>query len=105
MTYDVLFDPAAAVELEQAEIEGETFAVGLGLTFRDAVASILERASENPALYPVVDDAHGQEIRKAAMVTYPFNVLYYVEGSDLVVVALSHTSMRPGYWKSRVPSP
>ena len=34
--------------------------------------------------------------------TYPFGVYYRYEAGWILVVAVSHTSKKPGYWKKRV---
>lgn len=32
---------------------------------------------------------------------FPFTLPYQILGNEIVVLALAHTSKRPGYWSSR----
>jgi hypothetical protein len=32
---------------------------------------------------------------------FPFTVAYQIKGNEIVILALAHTSRRPGYWSRR----
>jgi plasmid stabilization system protein ParE len=36
--------------------------------------------------------------------TYPYSIVYFVEGDIVNVVAIAHERRRPGYWRKRVRS-
>jgi len=57
-----------------------------------------EAISENPERYPLCDDRH----RFCRLKRFPFHVLYRKVAQDqLLIVAVAHTSRRPGYWRQR----
>ena len=69
-------------------------AEGFEATFEQALESI----AAHPERYPLCDDRH----RFFLLKRYPFQVIYRraSEGRWLVL-ALAHTSRRPGYWRHR----
>lgn len=69
-------------------------AAGFEATFEQALESIVA----HPERYPLCDDRH----RFFLLKRYPFQVIYRraSEGRWLVL-ALAHTSRRPGYWRHR----
>jgi hypothetical protein len=42
-----------------------------------------------------------QQTRRLLMTRFPYQVVYRVRPSEIVVVALAHLKRRPGYWKHR----
>jgi len=58
----------------------------------------LEAIAANPDRYPSCDDRHRYYLLKR----YPFQVICRRAPEDrLLIVAVAHTSRRPGYWLSR----
>ncbi len=58
----------------------------------------LEAIAENPDRYPTCDARHCFYLMKR----YPFQVIYrQANEDDLLIVAVAHTSRRPGYWSKR----
>jgi hypothetical protein len=41
-------------------------------------------------------------IRRAVVKRHPYLVVYAVLPDQLVIIAIAHTSKRPGYWRQRV---
>ena len=69
-------------------------AEGFEAEFRRALESI----SAHPDRYPLCDDRH----RFYLLRRYPFQVIYReVAGDRWLIVAVAHTSRRPGYWLDR----
>ena len=66
--------------------------------FEAEFARSLEAIAANPDRYPFCDDRHRFYLLKR----YPFQVIYR-EAPDgrLLIVAVAHTSRRPGYWSDR----
>jgi plasmid stabilization system protein ParE len=61
-------------------------------------ARALEAIAANPDTYPRCDDRH----RFYLMKRYPFRLIYRQEPDGrILVVAVAHTSRRPGYWLER----
>ncbi len=42
------------------------------------------------------------EIRVARLITFPYSIYFRVKTEEIVVVAVSHDSRRPGYWRDRL---
>jgi plasmid stabilization system protein ParE len=61
--------------------------------FDEAVAAIRSR----PTLYPMADDRH----RFVLLRRYPFSLVYRLDVDTVTVIAVAHTSRRPGYWSDR----
>ena len=71
---------------------------GVAASFADAVRSAFSSIGENPRRYPLLDDRH----RSLLLGHYPFRIVYRSSGAaNCLVVAIAHTSRRPGYWRAR----
>ncbi len=90
--------------LEQALIDAEaaarwyaarspTAAIRFSAELDDAEAAILER----PEAWPRAD----QGTRRYLLRRFPFSVVYRIERSRILIVAVAHGRRRPGYWKNR----
>ena len=44
-----------------------------------------------------------RDIRRCLTKTFPFSVIYSVQGDTIFIIAVAHGSREPGYWKHRVP--
>jgi plasmid stabilization system protein ParE len=90
--------------LEQALVEAEaaalwylerspTAAVRFSIELDEAEAAILER----PEAWPTGE--HGT--RRYLLHRFPFAVIYRIEESRIVIVAVAHARRRPRYWTDR----
>jgi plasmid stabilization system protein ParE len=72
--------------------------------FRAAWEVCLELLAEAPERWPVyrVHRKSGWAIRRYVMPRFPFVVRYFVAGETAVVVAVVHTSRRPGFGLKRL---
>lgn len=61
----------------------------------DIAATAIERA---PSTWPVYD--HGA--RRFLLRRFPYRVVYRIESTRIVIVAVAHAHRRPGYWKQRL---
>jgi|GEM_PF-277463 len=67
-------------------------AVGFEAEFENALKAI----AAHPERYPLCDDRH----RFFLLKRYPFQIIYRsISGHQLLIVAVAHTSRRPGYWR------
>jgi len=69
----------------------------LGLDFVARVGVVLQGISAMPELHPVVY----QDVRKAVVVRFPYIVLYQIEPTEVLVIAVFHTARDPKVWQSR----
>jgi plasmid stabilization system protein ParE len=66
--------------------------------FEGAFQQALESIASHPERYPLCDDRH----RFFLLKRYPFQIIYRRASEDRwLVVAVAHTSRRPGYWRYR----
>ena len=76
----------------------EREAAGLGGEFIEEYERALEMIASNPHLGPHFEG----ESRRKLMRRFPFQIVYEVHPEEVVVVAVAHLRMRPGYWRRRL---
>lgn len=70
----------------------------LAQSFRDAINDAADRIVRDPASLPALDQVH----RYVATRRFPYLVIFRIPDEwRVIVVAVAHTSRRPGYWKHR----
>lgn len=72
---------------------------GLGGEFFDEVGAILTLIEANPEIGMTIS-ADGQT-RRALVGRFPYQVVYRLKSTEIVIVAIAHLKRRPGYWKNR----
>jgi plasmid stabilization system protein ParE len=98
---------ALALEyLEEALLEAEAAArwyaersPSAALAFSDEIDIAEEAIVQSPEAWP----AHDHGTRRYLLRRFPYSVVYRVESTRVLLVAVAHAKRRPGYWKSRVP--
>jgi plasmid stabilization system protein ParE len=68
--------------------------------FSDALAVAIWQIQEAPYRWP----PHHHGTRRILLRRYPFGVIYRVDDARIVIIAVAHTSRRPGYWRERLDS-
>ena len=72
--------------------------LGLGLDFIQAVDDTLAHIGLNPRGYEVI---HG-EVRRAVLRRFPYCVYFVLADTEVVVLAVLHTSRHPIQWPNRI---
>ncbi len=72
---------------------------GLGGEFFDEVGAIVTLIEANPEVGTIIS-ADGQT-RRALVGRFPYQVVYRLKPTEIVIVAIAHLKRRPGYWKNR----
>ena len=90
--------PAASAELVDAAQFYEGKRAGLGHAFLDSVDKALAMLEEAPLLGP----SNEQGARRWLVHRFPYVILYRIESARLHVLAIAHTSRKPGYWNDRL---
>jgi plasmid stabilization system protein ParE len=70
---------------------------GLGEEFLRKVELALQDIAANPERWPVA----GSEVRRRLIHRFPYAVLYRVDATEVVVLAIAHLRRRPEYWVQR----
>jgi len=96
------FHPSASAELLAAV---EWYAA------RDAIvamafAQVIETAVREIAAVPLAwaPGAGRADLRRRVLRRYPYSIVYLIDETAIVVVAVAHHKRRPGYWLRRVVS-
>ena len=92
------FHPEALFELESAAYFYADCQSGLELRFIDAVHSAIRRACDAPERWRLFEG----DIRRILVHVFPYAVLYSIEKDFLYIIAVMHSSRKPGYWRNRV---
>lgn len=97
MTYRVVVEPQARLELAEASDWYDAHNPGLGdellLAFDTALASI----TANPFRYQVI---YGNA-RRIRLGKFPYRLFYAVTNDEIVVFSCFHSSRNPSRWKAR----
>jgi toxin ParE1/3/4 len=92
------FHPEAEFEVIEAAAHYEREVPGLGIRFGDEVERVIDLLIKNPKLgAPIQED-----IRHFVLRQFPFSVIYAEVGDILYVLAIAHSSRKPGYWSERI---
>jgi hypothetical protein len=94
-------EPASA-ELAEAVRWYETRRVGLGGEFFDAVTATLMLVESSPEIGSTIS-TDGQT-RRVLVARFPYQVVYRLRPTEIVIVAVAHVKRRPGYWRIERPS-
>ncbi len=97
MSHPVQFDPDARREFLDAMDWYDQEQPSLGLEFFNEVDSTLKKISSNPDVFsPFLFST-----RRCLLHRFPYSIIYRKVDSAIWVMAVAHTSRRPGYWKDR----
>ncbi|MEQ1574373.1 MAG: type II toxin-antitoxin system RelE/ParE family toxin [Vicinamibacterales bacterium] len=66
--------------------------------FADEIDRAIAAIEQNPEAWPPYE----QDTRRYLLRRYPFSVVYRLEATRILIVAVAHGHRRPGYWKSRL---
>jgi len=72
---------------------------GLGGEFFDAVAATVSLIEVNPEIGTTIS-TDGQT-RRVLVARFPYQVVYRLRPTEIVIAAIAHLKRRPGYWESR----
>jgi len=75
----------------------EEQAPGLGKEFLQKLESAFDDIAANPERWAVIR----HEVRRRLIHRFPYAVLYRVEPTEVVVLAVAHLRRRPEYWIER----
>lgn len=93
----VRFLAEADAEFRETARYYEDKAPGLGIAFIAEVHRVAAIVASQSSIGSPVDD----ELRKFVLRRFPYNVIYAVEGDEVVITAVAHHKRRPFYWGRR----
>lgn len=77
---------------------------GMGAEFIAAVEDAYSRIESDPNTLPSAENpwpTRGRDIRRCPVDGFPYQVIYEIQHTGVVVLAIAHGSRRPGYWSRR----
>ncbi len=89
---------AAKLDIQEARDWYRAISPALETRFADAVANTLTIALDHPRAFPVV---HHNDIRRAVVSGFPYQVFYRLRNGDVIVIAVTHSSRHPRSWQRR----
>jgi plasmid stabilization system protein ParE len=100
----VRVSPAAADDARQAALYLRASRVRSAAEFTAAFRRAVADIRANPRTYPVVEDPiPGVEIREYLIAKFHYRVIFTLDGNEAAIVAVFHSSRRPGAWHHRLP--
>jgi len=92
------FLPEADEEFREAARYYENEAPGVGLAFIAEVHRAISLVISHPRSAKRVRGS----IRKKMLSHFPYSLLYSIESSLILIVAVAHHKRRPTYWRNRL---
>ena len=99
MTRRIRISEPASDEFREAVGWYEARRSGLGSEFFDAVAATVSLIETNPEI-GTTTSTDGQT-RRALVARFPYQVVYRLRPTEIVIAAIAHLKRRPGYWRNR----
>ena len=88
----------AEEEMTEAAVFYESRSARLGSEFLDDVQRAINRVSDYPYYGELID----LRFRRTLLHQFPFSLIYAVDETGIVIVAVAHHGRAPGYWRSRL---
>jgi plasmid stabilization system protein ParE len=99
MTYDLVFLPEAALDIQSNYFWYETKQKGLGDQLVNEIERTIDRTREHPLRQPVLL----ADVRRARVNRFHFVVYYLVDEHKVVIIAVGHQRRDRSFWLSRIP--
>ncbi len=89
----------AVAEIDHEVDYYESRQPGLGTGLEDEIDAVFELIRRFPQAAPQWKSRADRRV--AVLDRFPFTLPYQIAAHEIVVLALAHTSRRPGYWSRR----
>ena len=99
MAYELIIEPEAELDLEQAVNWYNKQRPGLGREFLERVEEVFDRIREMPEIHSVIH----RTARLALAKRFPYVICYISDGNTVYVMAVFHGHRDPNMWQDRLP--
>jgi plasmid stabilization system protein ParE len=89
--------PAAQSELDDAFLWYEEQSIGLGYDFLDEFDQSVRLLVVFPELFEQIEEG----VRRCLINRFPYGIIYGIDGTLIVIVAIAHLKRKPRYWIER----
>lgn len=94
---EVSFLPGARADYEESLAWYGARSARAAAGFQEAVANGVQRIADHPESYATIDNRH----RRCLLKRYPYSLIYRIEESGVLVVAVAHSRRSSRYWRRR----
>jgi toxin ParE1/3/4 len=94
VSFSVLIEPQAALDIETAFAWYETKNVGLGSIFLKTIAAATERLERNADQFKLERAIY----RRIHLTKFPYALHYTIQGTQVLVLACLHARQDPALW-------
>ena len=98
MAFNILISQEAQWDIEDSYAFYEAVQPGLGKRFEEDLDNSLQLIATNPKSFQL---KYKRIVRIVFTKSFPFGIHYIVDGKDIKVIAVFHTSRSPKNWDSR----
>lgn len=95
--YNLIIQPEAEADLDEAYDYLEAQKAGLGFEFLASLTDVTTLIEEAPEIYPEI---YGDK-RRAILKKFKYNIIYKIKGMDIYILAIMHSSRDPRRWQGR----
>jgi len=95
----ITYHPEARAEADEAAAYYHGLEPQAARDFLDALAFVIAEVHCAPERWPFET---GTQVRRLHLTRFPFTVFYRDDLHEVYILAVAHTSRRPGYWKKRM---
>lgn len=98
MVYKIIYTPLALIDTDEAAGWYDHEMPGLGKRFLLDLEATINIINNNPFTFSLLDT----NIRRAGLKKFPFVVLYFIDGTEVHVLAVVSTKRSKRYIKRRI---
>lgn len=98
MSRPLRFLPEAREEYDDAVDWYAAIRTELGEDFITQVRQTLTQIAARPRMFPIIY----RDARKARVKNFPYNIIFQEQTTEILIVAVYHTSRDPGRWQQRL---
>jgi len=91
------FHPEAEIEFNISIDYYEECKINLGLEFANEVYTTIQRILDFPCAWQSLDN----DIRRCLINRFPFGIIYYQGGDEIIILAVMQLNRKPNYWLNR----
>ena len=91
------FHPEAEAEFNDSIEYYEACEQRLGYDFSIEVFDCIQKIVNFPTAWPLIEE----DIRRCLVNRFPFGIIYSMEQTEVLVLAVMHLRRHPDYWKNR----
>lgn len=97
MDYIVSIPKQAEKDLREVFLWDEEKKPGLGFLFKDFLKTAISSIKQNPLKFQI----RYKNIRSRFLNKLPFGVHYWILESEIIILAVFHTSLEPKMWQKK----